>query len=235
MLGIGLGLTSQRRRRAASSPDLLAGLLAFWRFDGDLTDNSGAGNTLAEVYPGVTYGAGVIGQGLAAQPASSGAYVTGSVDGVAGASVSGSAWSRSVWLRGGGGYSTVAARDPVDVSVFYATISDEYLSLYVSEFDGEGLPNALSYFAEVGLDPDWHHLVATCDGSGLVKAYYNGEEVDSLSIPNVGNSFSEWTSVFADQNQAHARIDLFGIWNRCLLPAEVITLYNGGAGFDPTA
>ena len=87
----------------------------------------------------------------------------------------------------------------------------------------------------------WHHIVVIFDGSGdnnesRLKIYVNGIN-ESLtftgSIPTVTTEY-EYNEIIGQIHttggQFNGTVDEFGIWNRSLSEAEVLELYNSGAG-----
>ena len=84
---------------------------------------------------------------------------------------------------------------------------------------------------------NWYHVVATGDGT-TVRLY-----VDSVSVKNVTTAYvftaTEYLYVGVHGTELASYfdgiIDEVGIWNRVLTPAEIIQLYNGGAGITYTA
>ena len=75
----------------------------------------------------------------------------------------------------------------------------------------------------------WHHLAMTTDGT-TSRCYLDGVEIaNQESVPSspsklyVGNYYEMDRSIVGG-------IDEIGIWNRCLSPAEISSLYNNGDG-----
>jgi len=88
--------------------------------------------------------------------------------------------------------------------------------------------------AEGHTDTGWHQLFGTIDGSGSQTLY-----VDGVPVSTQRNDFA--TSPAIDDGLLQLGVDgqpfpiqFLGIWSRCLTPSEVLRLYGGGNGFDPT-
>jgi hypothetical protein len=216
MLGLGLGLTGQRRGAASPPPpppDLLAGLLAFWRFDGSGADSSGSGNNLT---PSNSYLPGLIGQCL---------YDTGAVLPVSWAFTE---CTYSFWYQPG--------EDREEGAQMCRVNAGRYL-FAKSNSGGTGAVQGFGTLHSFAISDvhEWMHAVAVTSVTGGVtteKLYLNGVEVASAVVPAVtGATIVE---VYATSDYP-GTIDLAGVWGRALSPAEILALYNDGAGFDPTA
>lgn len=94
----------------------------------------------------------------------------------------------------------------------------------------------------VSLDTNWHHFVATYDGSATaagVTLYYDGSPTsltvvtDALSSGTTENAlelkFGNDDALAYDMN---GKVDEVGIWSRELSSGEVTSLYNSGSGIQ---
>jgi hypothetical protein len=211
--------------------DLRAGLVAFWRLDetsGDRLDASGNGHTLT---PAGTVGsaAGVIGN-AATIDGTEFNYLAGSaVVTFGGSSSPTSPISMSIWVYPAG----VDLQPCFNQGTGPATpgqmlgIGDGYASFTV---------DANTHSASGGSSAvagAWNHIVGTFDGT-TVRVYVNGTLDAEATSPA---DYSESNGIYlGDTISSNAqRLDLAGVWSRALSPAEVAQLYNGGAGYDPTA
>jgi hypothetical protein len=112
------------------------------------------------------------------------------------------------------------------------SMAASYRARFVLAFDP--YPN-VSSTVNVG-DSNWHHLVGTYDGT-KIHFYIDGSEIGT------GTAFTEVLGSAGDEKVyfgtdpaenlcAVGLMDEFAIWSRALTSDEVITLYNGGAGYD---
>lgn len=85
------------------------------------------------------------------------------------------------------------------------------------------------------LDGNWHHIAATATGTS-VKLYIDGVASSVNTTTNVinvtGNGLTlvGMGSVSVPTKSFEGYIDELGVWNRILTDAEILQLYNGGAG-----
>jgi hypothetical protein len=208
-----LGL-SAARRAAGSGPSLADGLLAFWRLDGNRLDSSGNGRTLVQFQP-VTYSTGLIGQCMSGGEASA-----------VGSWMNSTEYAFSFWFQPG-----VDQNDDF-VTAAIRTDSDYYVQA-ISNNSGQYRVAGIStgFTHDVSSSTEWVHVVITFDATGLEKLYVNGAMMDSYQNTPLGVADGITLSCFNDRP---GTIDLAGVWNRVLTPADVSALHNAGAGFDPT-
>lgn len=201
-------------KKREANPSLLTGLLAFYRFDGNGNDSSGNGQNMAMTGDG--YGPGLLGQALVQGFGTAAIPLTSGV------------WSLSAWVEtptisqtDNGG--RIEFTDPfIGPEVFRVVGGDGDLPV-ISFYD--------SSFAYPVPDASWVHVVAVCDGS-TQSVYIDGE----LYGPNtVTPALPDGKITCIADRDLSTPFDLVGVWNRLLTSGEVATLYNGGAGFDPTA
>jgi len=214
-LGLGLGVTAVRRA-GVPAVDLLTGLEAYYRFEGDLEDASGNGRVLTNNGP--AFGAGVIGAGLADGGGLSDPVI------LTGVSPATGEYTAAAWVQVGGA-TPLASVNLIDANEGYDVIRIG--------------PRATGVRVVVGSDvtdlpaaAGWHH-VAQVVGGGQQRVYLDG------ALAAGPTSTAAWvdgsTGQLDVQATGGAGTDEVGVWSRALSADEIASLYNGGAGFDPTA
>lgn len=195
---------------------LLTDLLGYYRFDGNADDSSGNSRNLSAV--GTYASPGVIGQ-----------YLTSGAPAVTSLSIpvtSAGGVSLSAWVRFTGG--AVAQDVTCHIESATGTIIRVLARRATAAVRVTGLP-AVSVTAS-GLAADaWHHVVASCSGSTLTL-YVDGALVGTTSC-----TLPDTVAQFSCQAGTLVKWDEFAAWGRSLTAAEVLQLYNGGSGYDPTA
>lgn len=197
-------------------PDsLLTDLEAYYRLDSSLADSSGNGRDLdasgAEAY---STGGGVLGDALTAGPAS-----------VTGLSVAFTDLSTSFWVK----FTATALSEGVHALTeaggdTLAIVCDRVTRVVTVT------PLGQSSVASAALDTlVWHHVAVVCSG-GVLTLYVNGVSVGTGTAP-AASTLTGWSS----NPTTRAQHDEWAIASRAWTEAEVLRLYNGGAGFDPTA
>lgn len=193
---------------------LLDGLIAYWKFDGDSTDELGTHNGTDT---GMTYGAEKIGDG--ARFAASG--------NVAVAKITNGTVSAGGWVK-------VGAVPASDRFIFGDRATDRGLF-----YDGNNnvfrFWDAASYPTVGALTPGTYYHIGFSVAAGVLKTYVNGvasgaggsgllwprsglaEGFDRFGVSNFGDNFT-------------GSLDEWGVWDRELTPAEWLELYNAGAG-----
>ena len=84
----------------------------------------------------------------------------------------------------------------------------------------------------------WTHFVGTWKTNGDIILYMNGAQVGTDTVPNEVNDYSNDFYLGALSNSGgiaspfNGQIDEFGLWHRELTSAEVLALYNSGAGLE---
>ena len=101
---------------------------------------------------------------------------------------------------------------------------------FVSLFNNDGSSFNITSSTDL-CDGSWHHLVLTCDGS-TAKLYVDGSEEGNVSYTT---DFTDRDLYIGNVDQAAGAswsgfIDELGIWDRVLISAEVLALYNSGSG-----
>lgn len=215
-----LNLFGRRPERPAADepPDLLTGLEAYWRLDGSGDDSSGNGRTLV---PGtkMTYGAGQIVNGLTGGD--------GSYAGFGNLSV----YSISGWLRSSGGGLNGTAGSLALRNMAESLIGGSPISVVGNGTDERvGIGGiAGPWFAGDGAS--WKHFVIVVPGTGV--AYSGYIDGDLVGETGSGGRLNRVTiDAVADGSGG---VDEVAVYSVALSASQVAALYNGGAGFDPTA
>lgn len=232
-LGIGMG-TSVIVNSAPS------GLVAYYHFDGDLTDATGNGYDLSIGGGGsLTYQTGLLGQSVKTNSATPN-YLTLAAPAFIADLPIGSAYSVCAWMRAPnalppgtyvygpawsqGGYDSrfsVGYYGPPGVggAGWYATI------------ETNPVPNLIVY--EAVDTTAWMLVSLTFDGGTEAKLYVNGVlKATSAVVPQVSTGYPPVFSApfYGYAPQTDVEFDELSIWSRKLSVAEIVTLYNGGAG-----
>lgn len=197
-------------------------LIAWYRNNG--TDRSGNGRHMTGVpsNPGTTTGLG--GAANAAMLGSGGLTYWQLTDATA---FPGPDFSIAGWGKSADVHAILHARKAGDLSWMTLNWIEDTLGLNA----GTSLVN---YPVDLR-DDAWHHVVGTYTTAGQVaKLYLDGALVASSSSvgPLVFNS--TYFRVL-DEAAVASAMQFVGVWSRALTLAHVVQLYNGGAGYDPTA
>jgi hypothetical protein len=207
------------------SSTLLVGLVSWYRFDANLLDSSGNGHTLDDTGNPVTYTTGLIGQ---AAEAGSGRREPADLP------VSGD-FTVAFWVRRGANNTSLR---------WFCRFSTT--DVFGVRFSAGGfwqiVLNAGATNTVAALLDTWQLAVARFSisaGLSCTRAELSvdaGAFISASVLPQTVNS--AWRDVFAFSAGSLAfrnDVDLAGVWDRLLTTDEVDELYNGGAGFDPTA
>lgn len=197
--------------------DLLNGLGAYYRLDGDLQDSSGNGNHLGGLSD--AYATGKLNQGLAAGQ--------GFLNGVGAPFPLAKPVSLSAWF--------LMPTTNGDINV---NVTDQFFNAFRVTAAKSGASLTLEWADETGsrffetVAPGWHHLVWIVDTT-YMRAYLDGALLgNSGPYPAYGSASN--ISIIA-LSPGGGVIDEVGVWGRAMNPAEVLALWNHGNGFDPTA
>ena len=133
----------------------------------------------------------------------------------------------------------ISSSDAFDRAIVFGTATagnsfllgadDDGAGTAVWRFSGHGLGN-LDGTSAIDLG-EWHHVVATYDGAGIVSLYVNGvlegtKDVTSIDtkmgVAFIGSTIAQ--TVFWD-----GRVDEVAIWNRSLSADEILQHYKRGA------
>jgi hypothetical protein len=217
---------------------LPAGLVGWWKGEGNALDSSGLGNNGVAINIGYTNG--IVGQAFACDPNN---YPYGTYNGIQipdqPAYVLTNALSIEGWIRPrGDGY-----------CIFWRGDGRSGLDPYVLSMQGNNtldffIEDELGDFAFVGTDLNynqWYHVAATWDGStGTMSIYTNGvlagqtvtdvrpfgelipEYSPGVGIGNVNDGYNNFPFT--------GDIDEISLYNRALSAAEVQAIYNAGSG-----
>lgn len=202
-------------------------LEAWWNLE-DLTDASGNSHTLTN-NNGVTFTAGKINN--AATYANSSFQTLSIVNGSLGAlNPNGTAYSLSLFFydNAHGIFETHEYLKSWDFSngyrvVLSRTTGDSSLVFTVN--------NVQSVTVTPVTTAAWHHFAASVSATGVVNYCFDGAYASGTTAGAPVTSTGDWAS----GSGFTGRIDLMGFWTRAITEAEMISLYNSGAGFDPTA
>ena len=224
-MGGGYDAGSAARERPAAPSPLLNGLLAYWKLDQTLSDATVNGNNLSIELGADNYVPAIINDGFSFDGQTSltpssgpGALAFGTGD-----------FSVSFWV-----YPTSA---PNNNNVIIGWGIWPNTSGFVVQYTTGNFGFYLGGFAEFfGYSPPtmfnvWHHIVVVRT-SGTANFYVNG----------INRGSANWNYDFTDglwhigraQDVAdyflNGTLDEMGAWNRALSGAEIISLYNAGAG-----
>lgn len=201
----------------APPADVLTGLLAYYRLGEDGADSSGNGLDLSPA--GAGFGPGVLGQQM----------TTGSAGRVGGLGSSPAAWTVSSWFEVPEGVLNFASN--FGGCVLVGALHP--LGLRGAFFDGYQPGDENGVWAYI-LPAGFHHLVAACDGAEM-RCYVDGS-FTGLARPVIAADFADDVTVHTNEMAAmETPVSHVAVYSRALSAADVAALYNGGAGFDPTA
>lgn len=199
-----------------TSGDSFPAPYAYYRFQGDGTDSSGNGRALTLI--GGSYVAGLIGLGSLGK--STGAQLPVSVA---------TGFTLSVWLQSldsleydGTGASVSLLSDFVRYGI--QLVATWETSLEVKFDAGVGITE----LEPIGLS-GWEHAAIVWDGSEA-RFFLNGGLVRTGNIATVPEMID-----IQGEGDFPSAYDELGVWDVALSESQVQQLYNGGAGFDPTA
>ena len=213
---------------------LRAGLVAYWKLDGNLVDGAGA-HTLVFHNSGATYVDGLFGQAVSQGGPSLGdtggmeTPNTGIID-LAGD------FTLSIWVDWDGSpydHDALFENGLLAVGKFDPVPSDKHLAISAVATDNTTF--RVTDDSALGQVPmgQWIHVVAYRSGNKL-----------GLRVNNAGSADADVTGkTFTTENVFrvgiltsgyvwHGRIDEVAVWNRTLSVAERTTLYGGGAGHE---
>lgn len=222
---------------AAPTYDILTGLQYYYKFDNNLLDSSGNGNTLTQK-SGTTalYGTGVFGQsmgvGSGASSVPNRAFRT---TGIFSGNFSNLTITIAAWLKSNstgsarvGLYTTAFINALVDLQLSSVSPDSLIINVFNTDFDA---PSAFTY--ATGVTNQFVHCAAVLTG-GTVKGYVNGALVinDVYPADYVLDGSSPEINAYCQQNR-RAQVDEFCVYNRALADADIAALYNGGVGRAP--
>lgn len=212
-----------------ANADFRTGLIGYWPFDASSVDASGIGFDLT-LYGGVGYAPGLFGQSLdlnrntnryAGRPGDDGAF-----------DFAGRDFTAQVWAR----FDSTSGEQVLMEKFQGASGPGWTLSKTGESLHFYASPSAIIYSRPLSISTEtWHQVVIRKDGPQFTL-WYDGTSVASqttdIPIPNtsfpliVGKRNSSDSRGFPVEGQ----LDEVAIWNRPLKDAEIIQLYNFGAG-----
>jgi len=216
---------------ARFSTSLAPGLVGYWPFDGDGSDQSGAARDLS-ITGGAGFAPGLLGQALdlhannaqfAVRPGDDDAFDFGAGD-----------FTLQCWVN---------------------LNSTNDLQLLMEKFSGQSGPGFTLYYTgagsweldvfdavtgvgissgAVGVTPGtWNHVVVRRSGTQfqfVVNGVPAGGAASSIVIADVPDPLLLGVRNSSGQFPLDGRLDEVAVWNRALGNAEIASLYNGGAG-----
>lgn len=233
-LGIGMG-TSVIVNSAPS------GLVAYYHFDGDLTDATGNGYDLSIGGGGsLTYQTGLLGQSVKTNSATPNYLALAAPAFLADLPI-GSAYSVCAWMRApnalppGGAYvyGPAWAQGGYDSRFnvgYYGPWGVGGAGWYGS-VETNGVPPMVIY--ESVDTTAWMLVVLTFDGAHEGKFYVNGALKATATVDpqvNTGSPPLFSMPIFAYASHTDVEYDELSIWSRKLSAEEIAALYNSGAG-----
>ena len=198
---------------------------AFWNFDSSLTDSSGNGNTLSAV-GSPDYTTGKLGNALRSPTTND--Y----------ASKSGLVISSGSFSMGGFFFLTSAGLISANVMSQYSTADSRVQALQTVSAGATGTvtfqvdDSGSGPGGDLAGIPAWFHFVGTYNSlTNACILYLNGSAVATATITALFSPADQFTAVAPGGSNRRAELCFF--YPFVLTPAEVTTLYNGGAGYNP--
>jgi hypothetical protein len=203
------------------SIDLLDGLFAYYKLDGDGTDELGSYD-LNQIVGGI-YETGKIGQYYNGNGSTINLENNFFSSSISSFSISGWFW-RKTFIESN---NIFLGLDPTNLIFEFPSVSSN--SLDFKYYDGS-ITQTISNIATIDNDEVLKHLVATYDQTSTTfKVYLNNIEIyssSSISIP------TQTYSAIYIANQFGGGLDEIGYWNRPLNSDEISELYNSGNGLS---
>lgn len=203
---------------STQQPDLLTGLIGYWRFQNDLTDSSGNGNTLPQYSGTAGYAAGKIDQGITNGSPSSYQYLVGLAVPTT--------YTIAFWFR----IADAATGSEVDL---YHTDETAFVNIGVT-VNGGGFDFLAGDFGGTQVTATgqalntWYHVVVTSTGAGgTLELFVNG--VSKGTAATAVTCYALYPGLGGGN-----RIDEMALYDIVLNQAQIDALYNAGTGFDPT-
>jgi hypothetical protein len=210
------------------SSTLWDGLEAYWTLDNTTDDATGNGHNLT-LFNGLTYGSGVINEGLDFDNVND--YATAITLGSA-FSAPTSAHSYSAWVY-----------PPTTAGIYDFIIQNGNNGMGTSlvlqqnkvRFVYRGANSVIGGSNDPINTGQWNHVVSTYDGAGNLNIYVNGVLDFSTSISwtdGTGTCNTVIGSYLGTNHYMNGEVDEVGAWTRELTPTEVTELYNGGSALQ---
>jgi hypothetical protein len=210
----------------AAGGSLLTGLAAYYRLgeaSGDAADSSGNARTLTQ-HGGVGSAAGKLGNARSFA-AASGQYLFRGAPFWTSGQFGVSLW---LWLTTPSAPQFVWQQDGTPLG----PPPELVVAAGVPQFTA-GDSNSVSGPAPAA--QTWVHLVCVYDGAGI-RLYRDGSLAGSLNgaAADFTGASAFYLGASAGTAALDGRLDEVAVYSRALTAAEVLRLYNGGAGYDPT-
>ena len=213
-----------------------AGMLGWWKAEGDALDSAGTNNGVLQ--GGAGYAAGEVGQAFSLD-GSTGCVQIPDAPALQPASFTVEAWVLFDSISGQG---TIFAK-PLGSGTF-----DSYTLYWTGGILNGEIFDAAGGTAIAGAAPltagTWYHVAYTFDDSTKHQALYvNGVQITSGGSTEVSPGYDTQPLFLGRDNKngkptlfLQGRIDEASLYNRALTPAEIASIYNAGpAGKEPVA
>lgn len=209
------------RSNSGSSSTLADGLLAYWKLDGNSTDELGGHNGTDDH---IAYVTGKVAQGASPGVEFVDPFVPGFISfsaltvGAAGHPFTAQTWCKRTNTGGG-------LRALIGHGTTFGLFSDSGGKF--NFFDGSNRQSSAAWTVNV-----WAHVVVTYDGTDL---HFVVDNADAGTVTVGVGSPITWAptrigNAFFDSLPFPGIIDEVGIWSRVLTAGEITTLFNSGAG-----
>lgn len=213
----------------APGPSYPTDYIAFYKFEDDVTDETGNYNASIVGSWSPTYSTGLIGKCIEGAP-SGGKYINTGIK----ESVIGTEWTLCMWIK------RTDASDPLNGGLFATATSDSQSSMYIgiSRGNHSSYPGAIIMYTtpvwqytistERYDDGDWHLICARRDSSDISVSLDNGSEI----LSDTTSTTSSQDMIFAKYNGSFTNgfIDQAIIYDRVLNTTEESQIWNGGSG-----
>lgn len=214
--GDSISLISNAVASISSIENLDSGLVGYWPFNGNASDESGNGNN--GIINGATLTSDRFGIANKAYRFDGNDYISAPRDTMS--SFTASAW---VYIEQSQNHTPI-----IDANVCnWEMMLDNSLHPKFIEFYGNCLYNQLISSASINLY-NWYHIASTYNNDS-VHMYLNGMLIESFSVinlPSTGNSsFFFGASPSGSTQYLKGKLDDVSIWNRALTPQEIQNLY----------
>lgn len=195
---------------------LLNQLLGYYRFENDLTDSSGNGNTLPQYSGTANYTTGKLNQGVTSDGVTNQLYLTGLLSGSGDFSFAGWIYPDALGTE----LDIYDTSESVAISVSFQIILDTATPIVTESASTPIVGSPLS-------KSNWYHVCVIVTGGD--KSLY----IDGALIGTVATGLSDPYALYIVTDTTNV-MDEIAVWERALTTEEVAELYNSGNGFDPT-
>lgn len=230
-------MRNSARIKRLDQSSLLTGLVSYWKLDGTSRDSGKSGNHGTDT--AITYATanGKVNQGALFNGTSSVISVADNPT-----LEMGSAFTCSFWFKRASGAKILVGKyndsggTAHQASWLISVWTDNKIYINTNA-TGIGTADALKTSSSTTTDTGWNHLVGRYAGSpALLDLYLNAAPVAATLSGSIPASIYDGTAAFeigryqGGTQYSTGSIDEVGLWNRVLSPAEVLKLYNNGAG-----